>query len=338
MNKTQLTKGLNKLGKIVKNNELDLRNISEEEICKIFAQAEDVTIEEEEIRFYLGEYNGRITKKDVIKEVSDVKKINGAYGLIVNVGIFRKTIEIVANVLVDCHTTQGYDEEVSIDVKKIVINRETEDKKEEVEITPEVTAMAIRRESESARKIVKVMEEDEKEEPTILDYGCGLGRNMLYIKEKTIKKYAHIHGTDTDNQIKNIEKSKNYKELNPTVGRLRIHDNKYLKQNKSKYDYILSSHVLNVVTDDIKEEILKDMHYHLADDGKIIIQVRTRSDVESALSKQKYGDGWLIKKGKYTTYQEGITQEKMATLLAGAGFKIEEHTYNSTTHMVVATK
>ena len=126
MNKTELTKGLNKLEKIVKNNELDLRNISEEEICKIFAQAEDVITEEEEIRFYLGEYNGRITKKDVIKEVSDVKKINGAYGLIVNVGVFKKTIEIIANVLVDCHTTQGYDEEVDIDIKKIIIERETQ--------------------------------------------------------------------------------------------------------------------------------------------------------------------------------------------------------------------
>ena len=66
MNKTQLTKGLNKLGKIVKNNERDLRNILDDEIYAIFPQAEDVEIDKDEIKFYLGEYTGRVTKKDLV--------------------------------------------------------------------------------------------------------------------------------------------------------------------------------------------------------------------------------------------------------------------------------
>lgn len=209
-----------------------------------------------------------------------------------------------------------------------------------VKITPEVTAMNVSRESESARQLVKMMQLDNKEEPTVLDYGCGLGRNMLYMKKETENKniFAYIHGTDTDEQIKNIENSSNYNKLNPMVGRLKIYDNEYLKINNSKYDYILSSHVLNVVMDDVKKIIIEDMYRHLKIGGKAVIQVRTESDVASAKTKEKYGDGWLIKKGKDTTYQEGITKEKMHKLLTDAGFKIINHRFTKSIHMVEVIK
>lgn len=209
-----------------------------------------------------------------------------------------------------------------------------------VKITPEVTAMNVSRESESARQLVKMMQLDSKEEPMVLDYGCGLGRNMLYMKKETENHniFAHIHGTDTDEQIKNIENSSNYNKLNPLVGRLKIYDNEYLKINNSKYDYILSSHVLNVVMDDVKKIIIEDMYRHLEVGGKAVIQVRTESDVTSAKTKEKHGDGWLIKKGKDTTYQEGITKEKMHKLLTDAGFKIINHRFTKSIHMVEVVK
>ena len=209
-----------------------------------------------------------------------------------------------------------------------------------VKITPEVTAMNVSRESESARQLVKMMQLDSKEEPMVLDYGCGLGRNMLYMKKETENHniFAHIHGTDTDEQIKNIENSSNYNKLNPLVGRLKIYDNEYLKINNSKYDYILSSHVLNVVMDDVKKIIIEDMYRHLEVGGKAVIQVRTESDVTSAKTKEKYGDGWLIKIGKDTTYHEGITKEKMHKLLTDAGFKIINHRFTKSIHMVEVVK
>lgn len=209
-----------------------------------------------------------------------------------------------------------------------------------IKITPEVTAMNVSRESESARQLVKMMKLDSKEEPMVLDYGCGLGRNMLYMKKETENHniFAHIHGTDTNEQIKNIENSSNYNKLNPLVGRLKIYNNEYLKINNSKYDYILSSHVLNVVMDDVKKIIIEDMYRHLEVGGKAVIQVRTESDVTSAKTKEKYGDGWLIKKGKDTTYQEGITKEKMQDLLTNAGFKIVNHRFTKSIHMVEVVK
>lgn len=124
MNKTQLTKGLNKLGKIVKNNERDLRNILDDEIYAIFPQAEDVEIDKDEIKFYLGEYTGRVTKKDLVDVVGDVKRIDGAKALIVNVAVNRKDIEIIANAMVYYTTTDGYSESDSVDVKIISIERE----------------------------------------------------------------------------------------------------------------------------------------------------------------------------------------------------------------------
>ena len=107
---------------------------------------------------------------------------------------------------------------------------------------------------------------------------------------------------------------------------------------ESGYEFMLNSHVLNVVMDDVKKIIIDDMYRLLAKNGKLVIQVRTESDVASAKSKEKYGDGWLIKKGKETTYQEGITKEKMHRMLTGAGFKIINHRFTKSIHMVEVTK
>ena len=93
-----------------------------------------------------------------------------------------------------------------------------------------------------------------------------------------------------------------------------------------------------MVLDDIKKIIVDDMYRLLKNNGKAVIQVRTESDVASAKTKEKYGDGWLIKKGKNTTYQEGITKEKMNELLTGAGFKIINHRFTKSIHMVEVTK
>ena len=83
---------------------------------------------------------------------------------------------------------------------------------------------------------------------------------------------------------------------------------------------------------------MADIFQKLKEGGKAIIEVRTKQDVEGAKTKEKYGDGWKIKKGSSFTYQEGITKEKMINLVSSVGFKIEEHIYNSSRHIVVASK
>ena len=101
------------------------------------------------------------------------------------------------------------------------------------------------------------------------------------------------------------------------------------------YDYILSSFVLNVVTDDWKRIILDDMNRLLKPNGTLIVEVRANV---KAKSKVQFHDGFLIRKGKSKTFQEVISKDKMEALLEEAGFAIENHIFNSNKHIVIAKK
>lgn len=200
-----------------------------------------------------------------------------------------------------------------------------------VKITPEVTAMNVTRESESARQLEKLIKLEGNKAYEVLDYGCGLGRNIKYLLENT---NCFVDGCDTEEQVKNINKDAEKMAYFKNQGATITTSDKL----ESGYEFMLNSHVLNVVMDDVKKIIIDDMYRLLAKNGKLVIQVRTESDVASAKSKEKYGDGWLIKKGKETTYQEGITKEKMHRMLTGAGFKIINHRFTKSIHMVEVTK
>lgn len=200
-----------------------------------------------------------------------------------------------------------------------------------IKITPESTAMNVTVESESARQLEKLIKLEGNKAFEVLDYGCGLGRNIKYLLKNT---NCFVDGCDTEEQVQKINKDKEKMEFFKNQATTITTSDKL----EGKYEFILNSHVLNVVMDDVKEFIVSDMYRLLAKNGKAVIQVRTESDVTKATSKEKYGDGWLIKKGKDTTYQEGITKEKMTRLLTNAGFKIINHRFNKTIHMVEVTK
>lgn len=197
-------------------------------------------------------------------------------------------------------------------------------------IKAEKTAMNVKRESESARQLLNLLKE--KSNASVLDYGCGLGRNINFLLNNS--QSVSVDGCDTEEQVKNInkdeEKMKFLLSKNTTITTS--------LELKKEYDFILSSHVLNVVLDDVKLFIIEDMYRLLKKGGKAIIQVRTASDVESAKSKEKFGCGWLIQKGKDKTYQEGITKEKMENLLSQAGFEIVNHKFTKSIHMVEVVK
>ena len=200
-----------------------------------------------------------------------------------------------------------------------------------VKITPESTAMNVTVESESARQLEKLIKLEGNKAFDVLDYGCGLGRNIKYLLKNT---NCFVDGCDTEEQVQKINKDKEKMEYFKNQATTITTSDKL----EGKYEFILNSHVLNVVMDDVKEFIVSDMYRLLAKNGKAVIQVRTESDVTKATSKEKYGEGWLIKKGKDTTYQEGITKEKMTRLLTNAGFKIINHRFTKTIHMVEVTK
>lgn len=194
-----------------------------------------------------------------------------------------------------------------------------------VNFKSELTAIDTRN-SKSAEMVADIATEEIK----VLDYGCGTGRNIKYIKNNTS---AIVHGCDISEQLEK-EKEKHSKLIDERTVIAPANE----LENKA-YDVVLNSHVLNVIeSDEVKKIVVADIFQKLKEGGKAIIEVRTKSDVEGAKTKEKYGDGWKIKKGSSFTYQEGITKEKMVNLLSTVGFKIEEHIYNSSRHIVVASK
>lgn len=210
--------------------------------------------------------------------------------------------------------------------------------KNNIKTTPELTAMKTSKESESARYLLDVIKISKDKSADILDYGCGLGRNMIYLnkkrKEENLK--IDIYGTDTDKQILNIKNSDNYKTM--LKDNMTIYTKSELENNDKKYDYILNCHVLNVVGDSTKKQIINDIYKYLKRGGKAIIQIRTESDIATSKTKERYGDGWIIKKGKELTYQEGVTKEKMQNMLTGVGFKIINHKFNKSIHIIEVEK
>lgn len=205
-------------------------------------------------------------------------------------------------------------------------NKKMEEVKEMTYFKPELTAIDTRN-SKSAEMIANIA----TAETRILDYGCGTGRNIRFLRENTIA--PAIDGCDIKEQLEKEEEKhdKLMDERTVICTAYNIDD--------ENYDIVLNSHVLNVIeSDEVKKIVVADIFQKLKEGGKAIIEVRTKSDVEGAKTKEKYGDGWKIKKGSSFTYQEGISKEKMVNLVSSVGFKIEEHIFNANRHIVVACK
>ena len=181
--------------------------------------------------------------------------------------------------------------------------------------------------SKSADKIVEMVKDGNK----VLDYGCGTGRNIRYIIENT--NNVITDGTDIIEQLK--KQHDKHDILRKKSVCIDVSSN--IKNNY--YNYVLCSHVLNVIDNDgVKLNVLQDIHNKLINSGIAIVEVRTKKDVESAKTKEKYGNGYKIKKGNSFTYQEAITKEKMEELVKNAGFEILAHIFNASNHIIIIRK
>lgn len=199
---------------------------------------------------------------------------------------------------------------------------------EKISFNPQDTAIDTRN-SKSAEMIVEEIGKNTK----IIDYGCGTGRNIRYILEKNEAEEVVIDGTDIKEQL--VKQHQKHNELRKK-GCLIEESNKL---PSDYYDVALNSHVLNVIeSDEVKKIVIADIYDKLVEGGVAYIEVRTKSDVEGAKTKEPYGDGWKIKKGSGYTYQEAISKEKMKTLVSSVGFKIQEHIYNASRHIVKVAK
>ena len=157
------------------------------------------------------------------------------------------------------------------------------------------------------------------------------GRNIRYIRDNA--KYYLVHGVDILEQLIKEETRHNTIRDNITIV------TRAERIRSTNYDLVLSSFVLNVVdSDEVKQRILQCMIYKMKIGGRAFIEVRTKSDVEQAKTKEKYGDGYKIKKGNSFTYQEAISKEKIIYLVQSVGFKVVKHIFNSTSHIIIVEK
>lgn len=125
----------------------------------------------------------------------------------------------------------------------------------------------------------------------ILDYGCGTGRDVRFLRYKGYK----TTGWDPFYSAQKI-------------------------LSHEKYLSIFCTYVLNVVFRTNRLTILKDIRYLLASSGTAIISVRSAKEIEEKAMMQKwrrYKDGWLTKRN---TFQKGFTSTELAILLRKNGF------------------
>ena len=194
-----------------------------------------------------------------------------------------------------------------------------------INIRPELTAISTKH-SKSAEMLAKMAHNTDG---FVLDYGCGTGRNMNYLLSQGIVSC----GCDIQEQL-DAQADKHLRLMEK--GCLVL-----LSENfgDNQFEFILCSHVLNVVeSDTTKQNIVNDIARLLVKGGKAIIEVRTAHDIESSKTKEAYKNGWLIKKGNAFTYQEAISKDRLEDLCINAGLNVVVHTCNSSKHIIVVEK
>ncbi|MDH5719732.1 MAG: class I SAM-dependent methyltransferase [Spirochaetia bacterium] len=106
-----------------------------------------------------------------------------------------------------------------------------------------------------------IFPEKNKEKYRILDYGCGSGRDVLYL----INQGYDAYGYDISSEM--ILSSK---KINPIL-KDRLFDSISSLKESEKYNSVICSAVLQHVTDSEILEVLKTIKYFLKENGNLVI-------------------------------------------------------------------
>jgi DNA phosphorothioation-associated putative methyltransferase len=153
---------------------------------------------------------------------------------------------------------------------------------------------AIKRASPSlpARFVFKeIIQNDEYDIKSILDWGCGFGRDIKYFQEHV----DHVEGWDPC---------------------LRFID--YTHAPTTNADLVTCSYVINVIAHpSARERVIKLIADYTNKGGLILISARSKSDVERHAKKRgwpKFGDGYISSKAK-RTFQKGFMESELVKLI-----------------------
>jgi hypothetical protein len=133
---------------------------------------------------------------------------------------------------------------------------------------------------------------------TKLDYGSGRGEGAKLIKADTYEPY--------------VKSKPNYDDAK--------------KIPSASYNKVTSLNVLNVLPPEARNEAVKNIGRILTVNGEAIVSTRGVKDVESAKTKVKARDGYIIGKGDDARFQKGFTTQELKNYIQktlGKGFKVE---------------
>ena len=136
----------------------------------------------------------------------------------------------------------------------------------------------------------------------VLDYGAGKLRNSLFLSEQEINLYA----TDLDVQVLKWDKKEK-------INFLFLDD---LKKYKNFFDVVLLTFVLNVIVEEKERiEILKNIKEILKKDGILIVETRTLQSFRKRHKREKFKDGYVLKKQGFYTFQKIFEKEEIEKLI-----------------------
>ena len=156
--------------------------------------------------------------------------------------------------------------------------------------------------------------------PSVLDASSGLGYGTMTLRGESDNGKSKGFNFDVDDVEPYPAKEREAGE--PTY-------TDYADIDK-KYDVVISNAVLNVIPDDWRASLLRNMASHLKDGGKLIVNVRDAKEIERQKQKIELESPSEIlvtdRKGRIRAYQRGFTQSELEEYIKkelGDGYTVE---------------
>ncbi|MBI2037854.1 MAG: class I SAM-dependent methyltransferase [Candidatus Magasanikbacteria bacterium] len=174
----------------------------------------------------------------------------------------------------------------------------------------------------------------------ILDWGCGNGR-LLYILEN---KTFHYYGVDQSGELLKIAKKVHAEEVKKGAVKFFSNAKKEVKFKDSFFDLVfMVASFHHLPNSESRLKLLRQVYKEMKDKARLII---TTWNLESNWAREKFKKDWkLLSENDYLIpwkTQEGeilaeryyhyFTKKELKELLKKAGFKIEEMYYSKGNH------
>ena len=135
---------------------------------------------------------------------------------------------------------------------------------------------------------------------TILDFGCGNGRNTFFLKEKGFE----VSAIDSRQIILEIEKE--FKKFNITSKYYNINSTK-IPYKTNSFDTILAWRVLHRGLKNYRRKLLKELHRILRSKGYLVLAVSTERDIKLDSARRSHKE---VEKNTFEYISKGVRNKR----------------------------